>query len=124
MIPKQDLNTLQHNIIKWGHERGLIKPEAAAKQTLKMFSEAGELADNVIKNADVRDDIGDVLVTLILLAEIKGTSLEECLNVAYADIHDRKGVTLDGVFIKSTDPEYDTALATLAARRVHPVEGS
>ena len=114
---KLNLETLIHNVIKWGAAKGLTKPEAATKQTLKMFSEAGELADNVIKDADVRDDIGDVLVTLILLAEIKGTTFEECLNVAYADIADRKGVTLDGVFIKSTDPKYASAVAMLEGRK-------
>lgn len=118
-----NLETLQHNIIKWGREKGLTHSEAATKQTLKMFSEAGELADNIIKSSDVRDDIGDVLVTLILLCEIKGTSFEECLNISYAEIADRKGVTLDGVFIKTTDPLYPGAVEELKARRLHYCQG-
>lgn len=124
---KHNFETLQRSIISWGEAKGLTAPEAATKQTLKMFAEAGELADAVLKDTniddedyiadeDILDGIGDVLVTLILLAEIKGTTFEECLNVAYAEIAGRKGVTLDGVFIKESDPRYACAVAMLDGR--------
>jgi hypothetical protein len=86
---------------------------------LKCVSEVGELADNVNKQNDIRDDIGDVLVTLIILAAQHDLELGECLQVAYDEIKDRKGVMLDGVFIKDTDECYEGAMAVIAARRVN-----
>lgn len=73
-------------------------------QALKLVSEVGELADNVAKGRDVRDDIGDCLVVLNNLALMNDTTLEECLQVAYDDIKDRKGyLNESGVFIKESD---------------------
>ena len=75
--------------------------------------------DDVNKLKDIRDSVGDVLVTLIILAAQHDIELEECLKFAYDGIKDRKGVLLDGVFIRDTDPSYQGALAVLGARRVH-----
>ena len=94
---------LIHGVIAWAAERGLLAPSKAEKQALKFFSEAGEMADNLIKGRDVRDDIGDILVTLIILADQCGTTLDECLTIAYNDIKNRTGQTVDGVFIKDGD---------------------
>jgi NTP pyrophosphatase (non-canonical NTP hydrolase) len=67
-------------------------------------SEVGELGDNVAKERDVTDDIGDCLVVLNNLAIMNDTTLEECLKVAYNDIKDRKGhMNTHGVFIKEGD---------------------
>ena len=113
------MDELIEKVVDWAIARNLTHYNNAKSQMLKCVSEVGELADNVNKQADVRDDIGDVLVTLIILAEQNDTTLEECLNVAYQDIKNRKGVLLDGVFIKDSDDRYEGALAVLAARRVH-----
>jgi hypothetical protein len=110
MIPK---------ILAWANDRNLIEGGCPKAQMLKCVSEVGELADNINKQNDIRDDIGDVLVTLIILAAQHNLELDECLVVAYNDIKDRKGIMLDGVFIKDTDPSYECALNVLAARRVH-----
>ena len=112
------MNELIKNVIDWANERNLINGGCSKSQMLKCVSEVGELADNVNMQNDIRDDIGDVLVTLIIIAAQHGLSLDQCLAVAYNDIKDRKGIMLDGVFIKATDPAYDGALAVLAARRV------
>jgi NTP pyrophosphatase (non-canonical NTP hydrolase) len=70
----------------------------------KLVSEVGELGDNVAKERDVTDDIGDCLVVLNNLAIMNDTTLEECLRVAYNDIKDRKGhMNSHGVFIKEGD---------------------
>ena len=50
--------------------------------------------------AIVIDGIGDVLVTLIIVAEQLGLTLTECLAVAYLEIKDRKGRLVNGTFIK------------------------
>jgi len=48
----------------------------------------------------VADDIGDIMVVLINIAKRNGLPLAHCLAVAYADIKDRKGKMVDGIFIK------------------------
>lgn len=106
-------------VLVWANNRNLIDGGCPKAQMLKCVSEVGELADNVNKQNDIRDDIGDVLVTLIILAAQHDLDLEGCLSVAYQDIKDRKGVMLDGVFIKDTDECYEGAMAIISARRVH-----
>ena len=44
-----------------------------------------------------------MLVVLINIAERNGHCLEDCLEVAWEDIKDRKGMMVDGVFIKEDD---------------------
>ena len=51
-------------------------------------------------NEAIKDDIGDQLVTLIIQCEQQGTSLTECLNIAYNEIKDRTGKTVNGTYIK------------------------
>ena len=51
----------------------------------------------------LKDGIGDVIVTLVILAEQQGLSLEECLQAAWDEIKDRKGKTVNGTFIKEED---------------------
>ena len=85
-------------VIDWANEHNLIDGGSPKTQMLKCVSEVGELADDVNKLKDIRDSVGDVLVTLIILAAQHDIELEECLKFAYDDIKDRKGVLLDGVF--------------------------
>ena len=40
------------------------------------------------------------MVILINIVERAGISLDECLDVAYDDIKDRKGKMVDGIFVK------------------------
>lgn len=88
----------------WSIERKIIKNSSRAAQCLKLISEVGELADNVAKGRCTKDDIGDCIVVLNNLALMQGTSLAECLSVAYEDIKDRRGYMSDGgVFIKEGD---------------------
>lgn len=154
-------------IEEWAEARNIINGSKPIDQAMKLFSEFGELADNVGKGRDCRDDIGDCAVVLIviskqlgetvsnidigsinwkygnksLVAEISGllydfvcaskadcwdyqslsfileyldfiaksvgSSLEECVQIAYNDISKRRGILWNGVFIKSTDDNYD-----------------
>ncbi|TJY13972.1 hypothetical protein FCF12_11000, partial [Staphylococcus chromogenes] len=52
---------------------------------------------------ELKDGIGDTVVTLIILAQQHGWTLEECLQYAYDEIKDRTGETRNGTFIKSDD---------------------
>ena len=62
---------LKQKVINWAKEKKLIKPENAYKQALKMFSEIGEVADAICKEdkENLQMEIGDVYVTLIILAK-------------------------------------------------------
>jgi len=95
---------LIHLISLWSMERGIINNSTPLAQFAKLVSEMGELGDNIAKQRDVTDDIGDCLVVLNTLAIMNDTTLEECLKVAYNDIKDRKGhMNTHGVFIKEGD---------------------
>lgn len=93
-------------VLKWAAERGIMQNSSAVVQFAKLVSEVGELADNVAKGRDVRDDIGDCMVVLSIIAGFNNTTLNECAKIAWEDIKDRKGyLNEDGIFIKEGDNE-------------------
>jgi NTP pyrophosphatase (non-canonical NTP hydrolase) len=108
-----DKNTIQpisggvayEKIITWAKVRGIFESSDPKTQALKTVSEVGELADNIAKGRHdaAKDDIGDIVVTLIILCEMIGTNLHECLEVAYKEISKRKGKMVNGVFVKQGD---------------------
>jgi NTP pyrophosphatase (non-canonical NTP hydrolase) len=90
------------NVIMWASSRGLISHENVKMQMLKVVEEVGETASAVLKgdrDATV-DGIGDSFVTLIILARQLGLDPSYCLDRAWNEIKDRKGKTVDGIFIK------------------------
>lgn len=103
MKESQDLITNIAKTVKWHYDRNLIDGADDKTQFAKLIQEAGELSDNICKGKDIRDDIGDMLVVLINIAERNNTTLTECLAIAYDDIKDRKGRMVDGVFVKEAD---------------------
>jgi NTP pyrophosphatase (non-canonical NTP hydrolase) len=88
--------------IEWGNQRGLIQERNASRQMLKVMEEVGELAGSLAKNKrdETIDAIGDSLVTIIILSAQLGLDPTECLQTAYWEIANRKGKTVDGVFVK------------------------
>jgi NTP pyrophosphatase (non-canonical NTP hydrolase) len=99
-----DLGMYEELIVQWASDRGIIQNSTPQIQGLKLVSEIGELADNLAKGRDVRDDIGDCIVVLSIIANMKGIDLHKCVEVAYNDIRDRKGhLNSDGIFIKEGD---------------------
>lgn len=89
---------------KWSEAKLIFKNGKRETQYLKLAEEMGELASSIAKGRDVRDDIGDCLVVLNNLAVMSGTTLEECLGIAYYQIKDRKGfLNGNGVFIKDEE---------------------
>lgn len=90
-------------IIQWHHDRNLIEGSTDKDQFCKLIQEAGELSDNICKGKSVADDIGDMIVVLLNIAERNRLSLDECLAKAWEDIKDRKGKMVDGVFVKEQD---------------------
>jgi hypothetical protein len=148
------MNTIEL-IKQWGADRGITINGTHRGQWLKLVSELGELCDNLAKGRDIKDDIGDMLVVVLMICEIhkikikspicnrkfsgdentilnsllinitviqefpdvigvfgiinslaalaqsNATSLDECMEIAYDDIKDRKGfLNAEGVFIK------------------------
>lgn len=89
----------------WHYDRNLIDGSDDKSQFAKLIQECGELSDNICKGKDIKDDIGDIMVVLINIAERNEVSIQECLQVAYNDIKDRKGMMMDGVFVKESDLE-------------------
>ena len=105
-------NTIKHNvgtktylekITQWHHDRNLIEGSTDKDQFCKLIQEVGELSDNICKGKDIKDDVGDIMVVLINIAERNGVSIVQCLEKAYDDIKDRKGRMIDGVFVKEGD---------------------
>lgn len=98
------MNELVKLIEKWAREKNLdiADPE---KQMLKVVEEVGEVAAALARNNknNLRDGIGDVVVTLVILAMQNDMDLYECLNQAYNEIKDRKGKNVNGVFVKESD---------------------
>ena len=93
---------LIYMIRQWHHDRNLIDGATDKDQVCKLIQEVGELSDNVCKGNDIKDDIGDIIVVLINIAERNNVTIAECLDQAYNDIKDRKGTMVDGIFIKET----------------------
>lgn len=100
---EDDLVNLVGNVVQWHYDRNLIEGSTDKDQYCKLMQEAGELSDSICKQYDVRDDIGDMLVVLINIAERNNLSLGQCLKRAWDDIKNRKGRMVDGVFIKESD---------------------
>lgn len=98
------MNELVNLVEEWAKEKRLDKADPE-KQMLKVIEEVGEVAAALARNNknDLRDGIGDVVVTLVILAMQNDMDLYECLNQAYNEIKDRKGKNVNGVFVKESD---------------------
>lgn len=98
------IEQLEELVIQWAYDRGILKNGNVQTQGLKLVSEIGELCDNLAKNRDVTDDIGDAMVVLTIIANMTGTNLRDCYEYAYDEIKDRKGhLNQFGTFVKEGD---------------------
>ena len=89
---------------QWATDRKIIQNGNLQTQTLKLVSEVGELADNIAKGRDTKDDMGDCFVVMNNLAEMQGYTWQECLEQAWNDIKNSTGpMNEHGVFIKDDD---------------------
>ena len=89
-------------IREWATTRGLYDKGDVKTQFAKLIEEIGELGRAVVKKDDdlFKDSIGDAYVVLVNLAHLAGTSLEECVELAYNEIKNRKGKMVNGSFVK------------------------
>ena len=101
------LDKVLNDIVDWAEDRGLIygqdiQPE---KQMLKLVEEVGETARALAYDdaPGLKDGIGDCVVCLIVLAEQKGLTREECMQAAYDEISGRTGRLENGLWKKQED---------------------
>ena len=93
---------LEKLVIEWAKEKGILEKGTPLAQCDKTAEEVYELEDAICSNnrAEIIDALGDILVTIIIQAEMQGLKLEECLESAYNVIAKRKGKMIDGQFVK------------------------
>lgn len=116
---------LRDEVIAWGKDKDLLHEDIAEKQFMKCMEEVLEFrdewllyvheynkcdygdADNDPEVVELRHnmklEMGDIFVTLIILCDQLNLDLIECLAMAYEKIKNRKGKTINGVFIKEED---------------------
>ena len=97
----------------WGQEKNI---NDEVMQYAKINEEVGELAHELtrgrcgdgketVPSEETIDAIGDILVTVIIFANIVGVDPRGALEEAYNTIKDRKGHTEHGSFIKDDQGE-------------------
>ena len=101
---KNTTSNNRFNLIRaWAKDRGLYDKGDTKTQFCKLMEEAGELGRAVLKNDNEEfvDAIGDMVVVLTNLAHLGGTTIEACIDAAYAEIKSRKGKMVNGTFVKN-----------------------
>lgn len=102
------MQTLIRKVEDWAVHKKLMYAHNAPQQAGKVREEAEELEaevrNHILMGDDnvqsVKSELGDVFVTIIILAAQLGLDIEDCLGVAYEKISKRKGETVNGLFIK------------------------
>lgn len=114
----KNYNELEALVIAWATQKGILlhgTPIAQFEKTVEEILELRESLDaqalgfrnfqnskgeNVITKEQIKDDLGDILVTIIIQAEMQGLKLTECLEIAYNVISKRSGKMIEGQFVK------------------------
>jgi NTP pyrophosphatase (non-canonical NTP hydrolase) len=109
---------LSEKVIDWAKEKGIFEKGTPVAQAHKTLEEVNELIEavqaqskmvsvfmnkkgNLVNTkSEIKDAFGDILVTIIIGAEMQGLDLLECLSSAYEVISKRKGQMIDGQFVK------------------------
>lgn len=107
------MNSFEQNTnvaLDWGYDRGILQGNFAMKrdgqaykfmeealetfgaiQKERLYAHLGDIPDEAL--LQVKDGIGDVLVTLTMLAEMYGWTLNECLSHSLEIILKRDGAS-------------------------------
>lgn len=99
---RKQYSELEELVIEWAKDKGILEKGNTLAQCNKTLEEVHELEVAIIdKNKDeIIDALGDILVTIIIQAEMNGLSLIDCLNSAYNVIKKRTGKMVGGQFVK------------------------
>lgn len=118
---------LKTKVEEWAEDKDLLHSENADKQFMKFIEEVFEFKsemdilvryrnyyrenpqkkipkaehERITKKAEL--ELGDIIVTLIVLCKQLDIDIVECLDFAYNKISKRKGKTVNGLFIKEED---------------------
>jgi NTP pyrophosphatase (non-canonical NTP hydrolase) len=100
--PKDE--TIYHKIRDWANKRGIYEKGDPKTQLIKLYEEAGELSQGILKEnrEEIIDAIGDCVIVLTNLAKLSGTTIETCVQSAYDEISNRSGEMINGTFVKKT----------------------
>ncbi len=99
----KSFNHLESRVLEWAFDRDILTKGTIIGQFKKTKEEIEELEGALSRNdkEKIKDGIGDVIVTLIILAKLTNVGdVETCLNHAYDQIKNRKGKLIDGIFVK------------------------
>ena len=109
---------LEKLVLKWANDKGILDKGNPLAQLSKTKEEIQEIEECLLHfnkgNEEFIDskgrlnntftsmkmEIGDSIVTQIILCKLLNISFVECLEMAYNKIKERKGYMKDGVFIK------------------------
>ena len=103
---RADLTNYFPLIREWAKERGIYDKGNSHTQYIKLMEEAGELAKALLEDneSEAIDAIGDMVVVLTNLAELRGYKIEDCIACAYGVIKNRQGKMINGTFVKESRP--------------------
>lgn len=109
---------LETKVLDWADDKEILDKATPYAQAKKTFEEVEELIEAVeaqskgktefvnskgkIVNTqeEIKGALGDILVTIIIGAELQGLNLEDCLQSAYNVISKRTGKMVGGQFLK------------------------
>lgn len=99
---KMKYNELEALVISWAEQKGIFEKGNPDAQCEKTFEEVTELSAAIYENnkEEIIDALGDILVTIIIQAEMQGLKLEDCLLSAYNVISKRTGKMIEGKFVR------------------------
>ncbi len=92
-------------IREWSNERNITRGATKHAQITKLMEEMGEMSSAITRGSvdQIKDEIGDCVVVLTIIAAQHDLSIEDCIKVAYNKIKDRKGKIVNGIYIKEQD---------------------
>lgn len=96
------MSSWKERVTKWAEDRNLVQGSNPTLQMSKLLEEVQESSDGLLRNdtTEICDAIGDIQVVLAVMCTQLGQDIDECREMAWEEIKDRKGKMVDGVFVK------------------------
>jgi NTP pyrophosphatase (non-canonical NTP hydrolase) len=105
-------NELSALVVVWASQKGILEKATTMRQAEKTHEEVLELMHAIDEDnkEEIIDALGDILVTIIIQAEMQKVNLVDCLESAYNVISKRTGKMVNGQFVKDSTPHsgFDT----------------
>lgn len=76
----------KEEVLAWAAPKGLLAPDNATKQALKLCEEAGELIGAYLKGDIISLEVGDIEVVTVILAAQLGVSAEPSETLPHDDV--------------------------------------